>query len=99
MVIEMLQISIKPGMEAAFEQAAAKGAAVFRRSKGCVGFELTRSHETPTRYVLFLTWETLENHIVDFRASPDRDEWLALVRPFYAEPPKGEHVARVLKAF
>jgi len=40
---------------------------------------LQRSVENPSRYRLFLTWETVENHTVDFRGSADFQEWRKLV--------------------
>ena len=55
--------------------------------------------EKPARYRLFIQWETLENHTVDFRGSPDFLEWRKLVQHCFATPPEVEHVARTLKGF
>ena len=52
----------------------AKAAPLFQRAKGCRGMELQRSVERPNRYRLFVQWETLENHTVDFRGSADFQE-------------------------
>ena len=41
--------------------------------------ELQRSIEKPSRYRLFVKWETVENHTVDFRGSPDFQEWRKFV--------------------
>jgi hypothetical protein len=38
-----------------------------------------------------IEWETLDNHIVDFRNSPAFLEWRAIVSPFFAAPPAVEH--------
>ncbi len=69
MITEIAQIEIKPGMEAEFEAGVKKAAPVFKRAKGCRAMELRRSVEKPARYRLFVAWETVENHTVDFRGS------------------------------
>ena len=99
MITEIAQIEIKPGMESAFEAGVKKAAPVFQRAKGCHGMELQRSTEKPSRYRLFVSWETLENHIVDFRNSPDFQEWRKLVGHCFASPPEVEHLRQVLKGF
>ena len=99
MITEIAQIDVKPGMEKQFEAGVAKAAPIFKRAKGCKGMRLARSHEKPQRYRLLVDWETLENHTVDFRQSPDFQEWRKLVGDCFAEPPYVEHVAEVIKAF
>ena len=69
---------------------------LFRRAKGCGGMALQRSVEHPTRYRLFVRWETVENHMVDFRESPDFAEWRKLVAHCFAAPPAVEHTRAVV---
>ena len=57
------------------------------------------SIEKPTRYRLFVGWETLENHTVDFRGSADFQEWRKLVGHCFAAPPDVEHVSQVTRGF
>src|SRR5258708_35162512 len=90
MVLEIAQIDVKPGMEAEFEAGVAKAAPVFRRAKGCTGLALQRSIERPARYRLVVQWETVENHTVDFRRSPDFAEWRKVVGHCFASPPEVE---------
>jgi quinol monooxygenase YgiN len=99
MITEIAQIDVKPGMEAEFEAGVKNAAPVFRRAKGCRGLALARSIEKPSRYRLFVTWETVENHTVDFRGSPDFAEWRKLVGHCFAAPPDVEHVSEVVKGF
>ena len=99
MITEIAQIEIKPGMEPEFEAGVKKAAPVFQRAKGCHGMELRRSVEKPGRYRLFVSWDTLENHTVDFRNSPDFQEWRKLVGHCFASPPEVEHVRQVVKGF
>jgi quinol monooxygenase YgiN len=99
MVLEIAQIDVKSGLEAEFEAGVAKAAPIFRRAKGCRGMELQRSIEKPNRYRLFVQWETLENHTVDFRGSPDFQEWRKLVGHCFASAPEVEHTEQVVKGF
>jgi quinol monooxygenase YgiN len=99
MVLEIAQIDIKPGMEAEFEAGVGKAAPVFKRAKGCRSLTLQRSVEKPSRYRLFIQWDTVENHTVDFRGSPDFQEWRKHVAHCFASPPEVEHVQEALKGF
>ena len=99
MILEIAQIDVKPGMESDFEAGVKAAAPIFKRAKGCKSMALQRSHEMPARYRLFIQWETLENHTVDFRGSPDFQKWRKLVGHCFASPPNVEHVAEVLRGF
>jgi quinol monooxygenase YgiN len=99
MIIEVAQIDIKPGQEGEFEAGVAKAAPLFKRAKGCKSLSLQRSVEKPSRYRLFIGWDTVENHTVDFRGSPDYQEWRKLVGHLFASPPEVEHVQEALKPF
>jgi heme-degrading monooxygenase HmoA len=99
MILEIAQIDVKPGMEAAFESGVTKAVPIFQRAKGCKGMTLQRSVERPTRYRLFVNWETLENHTVDFRGSADFQEWRKLVGDCFAGPPEVEHQREALHGF
>ena len=99
MILEIAQIDIKPGMESAFEAGVKQATPIFKRAKGCSAVMLTRSHENPQRYRLFVRWGTLENHTVDFRGSADFQEWRRLVGHCFAAPPAVEHVREVVAGF
>ena len=99
MVLEIAQIDVKPGMEGDFEAGVAKAVPIFQRAKGCQSMELQRSIELPSRYRLFIRWDTLENHTVDFRGSADYQEWRKLVGHCFAEPPAVEHCNTAVKGF
>jgi heme-degrading monooxygenase HmoA len=99
MILEIAQIDVKPGMEADFESGVKKAAPIFQRAKGCKGVTLQRTHERPSHYLLFVQWETLENHVKDFRESADFQEWRACVAHYFAAPPAVEHVREVVHGF
>jgi len=98
MIMEIAQIEITPGMEKEFEAGVKKAAPIFKRAKGCSAMMLTRSHEHPQRYRLFVRWATVENHTVDFRGSADFQEWRKLVGHCFAGPPAVEHVTEESRA-
>jgi quinol monooxygenase YgiN len=99
MITEIAQLDIKPGLEEEFEGGVKKAAPIFQRAKGCHHMELQRSIEKPSRYRLFVTWETVENHTVDFRGSTDFQEWRKLVGHCFATAPEVEHVTKVVRGF
>lgn len=99
MILEIAQIDVKPGMEPDFEAGVAKAAPLFQRAKGCHGLELQRSIEKPSRYRLFVRWNTLEDHTVAFRGSEEFQEWRRLVGHCFERPPEVEHTQRTFKGF
>ncbi len=91
MIIEIAEISIKPGTNAEFEAAVAQAVEVFRQAKGCLGLHAQRCIEEPTRYQVVIRWETLEDHTVGFREGPLFPDWRALVSPYFEKPPVALH--------
>lgn len=92
MVLEIAQIVVRPGSGPDFQRAVAEAGAIFARAKGFRGLDLRPSLETPDKFWLLARWDTLENHTVDFRNSPDFEAWRALAAPFFAQPPVLEHI-------
>jgi heme-degrading monooxygenase HmoA len=97
MILEIAHIGVKPGMEAEFETAVAKGKPLFAGSKGCHSMQVRRSIEVPGRYWLFVEWETLEDHTVGFRGSQVFTEWRALITHCLETPPVVEHGAEAIR--
>ena len=96
MILEIADIRIRPGQQAAFEEAIARGAAtVISRAQGVRGYKINKGIESPERYILQVFWDTLEAHTVGFRESPLFAEWRAIVGPFFAQPPVVEHFTLV----
>ena len=99
MILELADIRIQPGQQAAFEEAIARGlSTVAQRAKGYRGAKVNHGIENPERYVLQIFWDTLEDHTVGFRQSPLFTEWRAIVGPFFAAPPVVEHFELTYKA-
>ena len=96
MILEIADIRIRPGQQAAFEEAIERGArTVISRAQGVRGYKVNKGIESPERYILQVFWDTLEAHTVGFRESPLFAEWRAIVGPFFAQPPVVEHFTLV----
>jgi quinol monooxygenase YgiN len=99
MVLEIADIRIHPGQQAAFEEAIQRGLdTVAAQAKGMRGYRVHQGIESPDRYVLQIEWETLEDHTVGFRQGPLFAQWRAIVGPFFAGPPTVEHFAQVARS-
>ena len=97
MIKELAEIDIRPGDEPAFEKAAIQARDLFLGSKGCIAFRLHRSMEQPSRYRLFVEWETIEDHMVEFRNSEAFVAWRRLCGPFFLTPPRVEHLTIIVE--
>lgn len=92
-VLEVAEIKVTDPL--AFEAAIAKTRHYFLDAKGCLEFALHRVVETPNTYRLAVTWRTIEDHTVTFRASEAFKRWREEVLPFFAEPPSVTHATEV----
>jgi len=99
MILELADIRIAPGQQAAFEEAIQRGVReVASKAKGFQGYKVNRGIESPERYILQIFWDTLEDHTVGFRQGPLFAQWRAIVGPFFAGPPTVEHFDLVAKS-
>ena len=98
MILEIADIRIHAGQNAAFEEAIERGIAnVASRAHGFHGAKVNRGIESPERYILQIFWATLEDHTVGFRQGPSFAEWRAIVGPFFNGAPVVEHFDLVSK--
>jgi heme-degrading monooxygenase HmoA len=99
MILEIAEIRIAPGQQAAFDEAIQRGlATVASQAKGFRGWKVNKGLESPERYVLHIFWDTLEDHTVGFRQGPLFAQWRAIVGPFFATPPVVEHFTLLAKS-
>lgn len=99
MILEVADIRIRPGEQAAFESAIQHGlATIISKSRGFRGYKVNHGIESPQRYLLMIFWDTLENHTVDFRQSDAFTQWRAIVGGYFAQPPQVEHFDLVTKS-
>ncbi|MCY4377836.1 MAG: antibiotic biosynthesis monooxygenase [Spirochaetaceae bacterium] len=98
MVLEVAILDVKPGLEADFEAAFAEAQAIIAGMDGYVSHELRTCLEKRSRYLLLVTWRTLEDHTVGFRGSDRYQEWRILLHHFYDPFPEVEHYEPVYGA-
>ncbi|MEO7159744.1 MAG: antibiotic biosynthesis monooxygenase [Polaromonas sp.] len=99
MILELADIRIQPGQQAAFDEAIQRGVKeVISKAKGFKGYKINKGIESPERYILQIFWHTLENQTVDFRESPAFTEWRSIVGAFFAAPPTVEHFKLLAKS-
>jgi quinol monooxygenase YgiN len=95
MVTEIAEIEVRPGQEAEFEKTVVGTTDLLLAGDGCGGVRLARSVEYPSRYRLFITWESVEHHL-RFRDTTSFEEWRGVVGPYFAGAPRVEHIEDVL---
>jgi heme-degrading monooxygenase HmoA len=99
MILEIADIRITPGQQAAFDEAIQRGlSTVISQARGMRGYKVNKGIESPERYVLQIFWDTLEDHTVHFRQGPLFAQWRAIVGPFFASPPVVEHFSLLAKS-
>lgn len=74
MIVEIAHLEAKPGDADAMREGLAKGRAVLARSKGYRESAFLQSIEKPERFVLYVTWDTVEDHL-DARKAAHFAEW------------------------
>jgi heme-degrading monooxygenase HmoA len=99
MILEIADIRIASGQNAAFEEALQRAlATVASQAQGMQGWKVNKGIESPERYILQIFWATLEDHTVGFRQGPLFAQWRAIIGPFFAQPPVVEHFDLVAKS-
>jgi heme-degrading monooxygenase HmoA len=95
MILEVAVLDVRPGTSADFEQAFAEAQAIISAMPGYVSHELQRCLEVENRYILLVSWQTLEDHTEGFRRSAQYQHWKRLLHPFYDPFPSVEHYVPV----
>lgn len=98
MVLEHAVLDVRPGEEDAFEAAFATAKGIIASMPGFAGLRLERCIEKPSRYLLLVEWDTIEDHVDGFRGSEPYDEWRRLLHHFYDPFPDVEHYRQVTTA-
>jgi heme-degrading monooxygenase HmoA len=96
MITEIAEIDITPGQEAAFIAGVEKALSLFARVPGCHGAKLQRGIESPTKFILLVTWDSVAAHTEQFVGSPDWNQWRDLVGTYFAGKPTVYHVEQVV---
>ena len=91
MVLEHAVLDVVPGQEAAFEVEFSKAKDIISAAAGFRSLRLARCLEQPSRYLLLVEWERLEDHTEGFRGSAAYQEWRRLLHHFYDPFPTVDH--------
>lgn len=98
MITEHALLPVIPGQEPEFEAAFDEAQAIIASMPGFRSLTLSRSQETPSRYLLLVEWDSVEAHTIGFRGSPEYQRWRALLHRFYDPFPTVEHYDTVRRA-
>lgn len=96
MVTEIADFTVLAESQEQFADAVREGLKFVSDTPGFRNARLTRSAETPTRFVLLIEWDTIEAHTVAFRGSENFGRWRAVVGPHFDGAPNVEHFTELL---
>lgn len=96
MILEVAALNVVPGKELAFEKAIKIAEPLIAATPGFVSLKVHRCIETPNRYLLLVTWRSIEDHTVGFRQSDRYPEWRKLLHHFYDPHPVVQHYEEAL---
>ncbi len=91
MLLEVATLNIIAGKEAEFETAFHQASSIIASMNGYISHQLQSCIEHKSRYILLVNWQTLEDHTIGFRNSPQYQEWKRLLHHFYDPFPTVEH--------
>ena len=91
MILEVARLDVRPGEEARFQDDFRRAQSILSSMKGYISHQLQRCIETPSRYILLVRWETLEDHTEGFRRSSEYQKWKNLLHHYYDPFPEVEH--------
>jgi heme-degrading monooxygenase HmoA len=97
-ITEQAVLDVRVGEESDFEDSFAEATALIAAMPGFEGLRLLRCIERPSRYLLLVEWQRLEDHTVGFRGSAAYAEWRSLLHHFYDPAPLVEHFSPVARA-
>ena len=91
MILEHACLDVAGGEQQRFEEAFERAKGIIASMPGFRSLQLDRCLERPTRYLLLVEWERLEDHTEGFRGSTEYQEWRQLLHHFYDPFPTVEH--------
>jgi heme-degrading monooxygenase HmoA len=91
MVRELALLNVVPGRETEFEAAFAEARQLISGMPGFLSLELDRNTHISNRYMLLVTWCSVEDHREGFRRSQAYTEWSRLLHHFYDPFPTVEY--------
>ena len=96
MIQELAILKIKPNKNQEFETAFKQASAIITNMPGYISHSLQKCLEVENQYLLLVNWQTLEDHTIGFRQSPEYQTWKELLHHFYDPFPTVEHYRKIL---
>lgn len=96
MILEVAILTIKDILKAEFKSAFTAAESIICGMNGYVSHSLKQCIEKDNQYILLVEWQTLEDHTIGFRQSPEYQDWKQLLHHFYDPFPEVEHYKSVL---
>jgi heme-degrading monooxygenase HmoA len=96
MILEVAILNVCAGQEEEFEAAFRQALPLIANIPGYIDLQLQRCLETPNRYILLVRWQSLESHTINFRQSPQYQDWKRLLHHFYDPFPTVEYYYPVI---
>ncbi len=98
MITEHAVLNVAAGQEPEFLEAMEGATHLIAGSPGFVSLRVERCMEHPSRFLLLVQWERLEDHTEGFRGSRAYQDWRAALHHFYDPFPVVEHFETVVSA-
>jgi heme-degrading monooxygenase HmoA len=96
MILEVAILSVIQGKELQFETDFKKASQYISAIKGYCKHSLKKCIEQKNKYILLVEWDTLEDHTIGFRESPQYLEWKKLLHRYYDPFPTVEHYETII---
>ena len=96
MILEVAVLDVIPGSETSFHNDFEQAQKIISSMPGYLSHELQQCIEKPSRHILLVRWQRLEDHTEGFRQSADYERWKTLLHHYYDPFPTVEHYELVL---
>ena len=96
MVLEVAILDVKVGQESDFEASFKEAQTIISSMRGYQSHQLQKCVEKQNRYILLVNWDSLEDHTIGFRESPEYTQWKSLLHHYYEPFPNVEHYTLVM---
>ena len=94
MIVEYVRYRVAEDRLPGFEAAYAEAATALADAPQCVDYELSRSVDEPSCYVLRITWTSADDHLQGFRGGPHFAPFLAAIGPYVDDIEEMRHYER-----
>ncbi len=94
-VLEVVRIQVDPAQKSEFEAAIAQAYQCLQVTEGYLSHRLLHCVETEGSYLLQIEWVSLAAHLVNFRQSPQFEQWRGLIGSYFVGPPEVLHYTHI----